>query len=120
MKRPTDIITWQMTQEQQWHLERVHGSIIGLADLTSNDEHSDINLILRLVVYDLNDIMDEIEEVDPEKQQVGIIQDTEHPLLAKVRDVINTGDKLHVDALDKLLDGYGCSPAKHPKEGGAA
>ena len=33
---------------------------------------------------------------------------------------IETGVKLHVDALDKLLDGYGLCPDEHPGEGGAA
>ncbi len=63
----TDIITWEMTREEKWHLERVHGSIIGLADMMDSDEHADINLVLRLVVYDLNEVMSKIKEVDPEK-----------------------------------------------------
>ena len=76
----TDIITWEMTREEKWHLERVHGAIIGLADMMDSDEHADINLVLRLVVYDLNEVMGKIKEVDPEKQQVGITHDdTEHP-----------------------------------------
>ncbi len=76
----TDIITWKMTREEKWHLERVHHAIIGLADMMNDDEHADINLVLRLVVYDLNEVMDKIEEVDPEKQQVRITHDdTEHP-----------------------------------------
>ncbi len=82
LDNPTDIITWEMTREEKWHLERVHGSIIGLADMMDSDEHADINLVLRLVVYDLNDVMDKIKEVDPEKQQVGIAHDDtedEHP-----------------------------------------
>ena len=66
---PTDIITWAMTREEKWHLERVHGAIIGLADMMDGDEHADINLVLRLVVYDLNEVMGKIKEVDPEKQQ---------------------------------------------------
>ena len=80
LDKPTDIITWEMTREEKWHLERVHGSIIGLADMMDSDEHADINLVLRLVVYDLNEVMGKIKEADPEKQQVGIKHDgTEHP-----------------------------------------
>ncbi len=75
----TDIITWKMTREEKWHLERVHHAIIGLADMMNDDEHADINLVLRLVVYDLNEVMGKIKEADPEKQQVGITHDNTEP-----------------------------------------
>ncbi len=106
---------YTITKDEYDIIQRTKGRVVELLELTdNNEEYHTVNCLLGPIYDDLSMVLDSTREV-----KGSDFQDTEHPLLAKVRDVINTGDKLHVDALDKLLDGYGLCPDEYPREGGA-
>ena len=83
-------------------------------DFMGADEYTTIVPLVEGVEEDLKAVVEDIEEI---AEGQGERRDTEHPLITKVRDIIKTGDKLHVEALDKLLGGYGFCPDEHPREG---
>ena len=65
--KPTDIITWRMTREQQLQLERIHHAFTGISELTDNGDQSDVHAVMSLVGADLSNLMDDIERLNPDK-----------------------------------------------------
>ncbi len=106
---------YTITESEFWKLNEVAASMDEIGRLGGVDTNPMKSTFL-ILARRFFDVLEPISE----RRYGGDPQDTEHPLIAKVRDVIETGDNLHVDALDKLLDGYGLCPDEHPKEGGAA
>ena len=115
-KRLTDTERFPFQRVQFQQLQRAWYAIGDLGTLleeTRTDTVSNPQYIIRALAGELGEVVTELEEKF-EQAEGGGPQYIEHPLIAKARDVIETGDKLHVDALDKLLDGYGLCPDEHP------
>ncbi len=106
---------YTLTEDEYDIIHRCYRRVVELSDMTDNDEkYHAVNTLLEPIYEDLSMVLEGAQEASG-----GDSQGSEHPLITKVRDVVKTGDKLHVDALGKLLDGYGLCPDEHPREGGA-